>query len=69
MFNDRITRAAFSNGLALIDLRLICNEERDYANPIEPSVAGGEKMSAAIAAWALGDASGQRHGTYLAGAR
>ena len=49
LFNDMITRAAFSEGLPLIDLRLICNEEEDYANPIEPSARGGEKMAAAIA--------------------
>ncbi len=49
LFNDRITRAAFSRGLPLIDLRLICDEEGDYANPIEPSVQGGAKMAAAIA--------------------
>nr|WP_295373679.1 SGNH/GDSL hydrolase family protein [uncultured Sphingosinicella sp.] len=49
LFNDRITRAAFSRGLPLIDLRLICNEEGDYANPIEPSVQGGAKMARAIA--------------------
>ena len=49
LFNDRITRAAFSNGLPMIDLRLICSEDEDYANPIEPSVQGGEKMARAIA--------------------
>jgi hypothetical protein len=48
LFNDRITRAAFSRSLPLIDLRLICNEEGDYANPIEPSVQGGAKIAAAI---------------------
>jgi hypothetical protein len=32
----------------LLDLRLICDEDSDYANPIEPSVQGGEKISAAI---------------------
>jgi lysophospholipase L1-like esterase len=48
-FNDIITRAAFARGLTLIDLRLICSEDEDYANPIEPSVQGGEKMAAAIA--------------------
>jgi hypothetical protein len=50
LFNDRITRAAFSRGLPLIDLRLICNEEGDYANPIEPSVQGGAKMARVISA-------------------
>jgi hypothetical protein len=49
VFNDIITRAAFSEGLPLIDLRLICNEDEDYANPIEPSAKGGAKMAAAIA--------------------
>jgi lysophospholipase L1-like esterase len=49
LFNDVITRAAFARGLPLIDLRLICSEEEDYANPIEPSVAGGAKMARAIA--------------------
>jgi hypothetical protein len=48
IFNDIITRAVFTRGAALIDLRLICDEDEDYANPIEPSVAGGEKISAAI---------------------
>jgi hypothetical protein len=54
IFNDVITRAVFARGAALIDLRLICDEDEDYANPIEPSVQGGEKMSSAIAAWAAG---------------
>ena len=49
LFNDAITRAAFARGLPLIDLRLICNEPGDYANPIEPSVQGGAKMAVAIA--------------------
>ena len=52
LFNDRITRAAFANGLPLIDLRLICNEDADYANPIEPSVRGGATMARAIASLA-----------------
>ncbi len=49
IFNDVITRAAFANGLTLIDLRLICNEVGDLANPIEPSVKGGAKIARAIA--------------------
>lgn len=48
IFNDAIIRAAFAHGLPLIDLRLICNDERDYANPIEPSARGGAKIAAAI---------------------
>jgi hypothetical protein len=48
VFNDCITRAAFAAGLPLIDLRLVCDEARDYANPIEPSARGGEKIARAI---------------------
>ena len=48
LFNDVITRAAFSRSLPMIDLRLICNEADDYANPIEPSARGGEKIACAI---------------------
>lgn len=48
VFNDAIIRAAFARGLPLIDLRLVCNDERDYANPIEPSARGGAKIAAAI---------------------
>jgi len=58
LFNDAISRAAFSRGLPLIDLRLICNEPADYANPIEPSVQGGGKIAAAITA--LVGAAGSR---------
>jgi lysophospholipase L1-like esterase len=50
LFNDAITRAAFTRGLPLVDLRLVCSEPADYANPIEPSVRGGGKISAAILA-------------------
>jgi hypothetical protein len=53
VINDCITRQAFSHGLPLIDLRLICDEDEDYANPIEPSVHGGKKIAAAIASLLL----------------
>jgi lysophospholipase L1-like esterase len=49
IFNDAIIRVAFENALALIDLRLVCNEPNDYANPIEPSSHGGAKIARAIA--------------------
>lgn len=48
VFNDCIVRAAFAHSLSLIDLRLIFTEEGDYANPIEPSARGGEKIARAI---------------------
>jgi lysophospholipase L1-like esterase len=49
VFNDVITRQAFLAGMPLIDLRLICTEDADYANPIEPSSRGGDKIARAIA--------------------
>jgi hypothetical protein len=49
LFNDVILRAAFEHHASVIDLRLVCNEEADYANPIEPSGPGGMKIARAIA--------------------
>jgi hypothetical protein len=61
IFNDGITRVAFAHGLPLIDLRLVCAEAADYANPIEPSVRGGAKIAAAIAALVPGWDGPRRH--------
>jgi len=33
-----------------VDLRLVCTEPSDYANPIEPSGSGGAKIARAIVA-------------------
>ncbi len=49
VFNDCIVRAALVQRLPLLDLRFVCTEEGDYADPIEPSARGGEKISRAIA--------------------
>jgi len=49
VYNDVITREAFARGLPLVDLRLILDEQADYANPIEPSAKGGEKIARAVA--------------------
>jgi hypothetical protein len=48
LFNDCILRAAIQAGLPVLDLRLVCNDPADYANPIEPSVAGGAKIARLI---------------------
>ena len=48
IFNDCILLEAISRSLAVLDLRLICNNDDDYANAIEPSVAGGDKIAGAI---------------------
>jgi lysophospholipase L1-like esterase len=47
-FNDVIIRLAFQSGVPLIDLRLVCDENSDYANEIEPSEKGGGKIANAI---------------------
>jgi hypothetical protein len=49
VFNDAILRRAFLTGVPVLDLRLICDSPGDYANPIEPSVEGGEKIARSIA--------------------
>lgn len=48
LFNDVILRVAFEHRASVIDLRLICVEDEDYANPIEPSGPGGLKIARSI---------------------
>jgi hypothetical protein len=48
VLNDCITRHVFARGLPLIDVRLIFDSDDDYANPIEPSVRGGQKLRSVI---------------------
>jgi len=43
-----IIKQAILAGVPLIDLRLVCNEDSDYANEIEPSEAGGKKIAKTI---------------------
>ena len=47
-FNDVIIRAAVEFNLTVVELRLVCNSPADYANAIEPSSIGGEKIAAAV---------------------
>jgi hypothetical protein len=54
VLNDAITREAFARGFALIDLRLVCGTDEDFANPIEPSAIGGAKIARAIVDFANG---------------
>jgi hypothetical protein len=49
IINDAIIREAVRFGLPVVDLRLVCNEDADFANPIEPSARGGWKIAGAIA--------------------
>src|SRR5215218_7437467 len=47
-------RAAATHALPVIELRHVCTEPADYANPIEPSSRGGEKIARAIVAAVVG---------------
>jgi hypothetical protein len=49
IFNDAILRAAIDFRLDALELRSICTEPADYANPIEPSGQGGLKIATAVA--------------------
>ena len=51
--NDIVTRQAFARQIDLIDLRVICDEDADFANAIEPSVHGGAKIARAILDFAV----------------
>jgi len=63
IFNDVIIRVAIEHSLPIIDLRPICSTPADYANPIEPSSIGGEKIAKAIVA--LVTVSASARGTRL----
>jgi GDSL-like Lipase/Acylhydrolase family len=61
MWNDVILRTAIKFSLNVIELRMVCTEVGDFANPIEPSDAGGLKIASAIAsAFGFGTAPHQR---------
>ena len=65
-FNDVILRVAFGYRASVIDLRGICVERSDYANPIEPSGTGGWKIASAIAR-AVGATPGARASRVITG--
>ena len=48
VLNDVITREAGLRGIPLVDLRVLFDEDSDFANAIEPSAGGGEKLARAI---------------------
>jgi hypothetical protein len=57
IFNDTILRVAIEHALPVIDLRTVCANPEDYANPIDPSSAGGEKIARIMAALVTGSTS------------
>jgi hypothetical protein len=54
VINDAITREVFARGLTLLDLRIMFNNDSDFANAIEPSVQGGMKLAQSIYRFTLG---------------
>lgn len=48
VFNDIITYEIFKRKIPLIDLRVLCDDDKDFANPIEPSCIGGMKIAKTI---------------------
>lgn len=65
-FNDVIIRLALENRLRVLDLRQICRRPEDYANPIEPSSLGGDRIARAIVR-TLAETDAPRRGALLLG--
>jgi lysophospholipase L1-like esterase len=63
-FDDVIIRVAAEHHLKVLDLRSICSEPSDYANPIEPSSTGGDKIARAIVK-SLSEVDASRRGALL----
>jgi lysophospholipase L1-like esterase len=63
-FNEVIIAQAIRQSLRVIDLRLICVDPADYANPIEPSSIGGAKIASAIVRAVTKEVS-HPHGAYI----
>jgi lysophospholipase L1-like esterase len=51
MFDDVIQREAASMEYTVMELRELFTDKGDYANPIEPSAQGGDKIAEALAEW------------------
>jgi lysophospholipase L1-like esterase len=48
VFNDAILRTAADLRIDVLELRHVCTDAADYANPIEPSGRGGLKIARAV---------------------
>jgi hypothetical protein len=48
LFDDAIVRVARLHGVPTLELRSVCFEHSDFANPIEPSSSGGRKIATAV---------------------
>jgi hypothetical protein len=50
IFNDRVVRRAFAAHLPIVDLRMVCDEDADYASETLLSRAGARKAANVIRA-------------------
>jgi hypothetical protein len=66
-FNDVIIRVGIENALTVLDLRQICTRPEDYANQIEPSSIGGDKIASRIVR-AVTEPAAKRRGACVIGA-
>jgi hypothetical protein len=66
-FNDAIFRISTDKQLKVIELRQVCNKAEDFANPIEPSSVGGEKIAKAIVQAITESAATRRGARVVAG--
>lgn len=48
LLNDEITREAARRNIPVIDPRVLLDQDSDFANAIEPSALGGEKIASVI---------------------
>jgi hypothetical protein len=48
LLNDIVTREAARRELPVLDLRVLFDDDADFANPIEPSVQGSRKLARVI---------------------
>jgi len=48
LFEDVIICSARRMGMPIVEMRAVCSDDADFANPIEPSQAGGEKIAGTL---------------------
>ena len=65
LFNDVIVEEASLRLLPILDIRAIFTDSGDYANPIEPSVQGGQKLADEIAGLIDDWGSGTNRGSLI----
>jgi len=65
LFNDVIVEEASLRLIPILDIRAIFTDSGDYANPIEPSVQGGQKLADEIVGLTDDRSSGTNRGSLI----